>query len=65
MLHPSHDATAGRDLSTVVDTRPARAEIEPAALDVIRRRGAEILLTKARLAPQPRRDQGTATFAWG
>jgi RNA polymerase sigma factor (sigma-70 family) len=37
-------------LSTVVDTRPTRAEIEPAALDVIRRRGAEILATARRYA---------------
>jgi RNA polymerase sigma factor (sigma-70 family) len=41
-------------LSTAVDTsRPSRAEIEPAALDLIRRRGAEILSTARRYASTP------------
>jgi RNA polymerase sigma factor (sigma-70 family) len=38
-------------LSTVVDnSKPSRAEIEPAALDIIRRRGPEILATARRYA---------------
>src|SRR4051794_41916630 len=50
-LPRSHDAIAGGDLSTVVDnSKPSRAEIEPAALDVIRRRGPEILATARRYA---------------
>src|SRR4051794_16485387 len=39
--------------STAPRTRPTRAEIEPAALDVIRRRGAEILATARRYANTP------------
>ena len=39
--------------STEPRTRPTRAEIEPAALDVIRRRGAEILATARRYATTP------------
>ncbi len=38
-------------MSTLIDnSRPSRAEIEPAALDVIRRRGPEILATARRYA---------------
>src|SRR4051794_31098228 len=39
--------------STAPRTRPTRAAIEPAALDVIRRRGAEILATARRYAATP------------
>src|SRR3954452_11136494 len=39
--------------STAPRTRPTREEIEPAALDVIRRRGAEILATARRYAGTP------------
>ena len=41
-------------MSTAVDTsRPSRAEIEPAALELVRRRGAEILATARRYAVTP------------
>ncbi|MEA2426752.1 MAG: hypothetical protein QOF37_380 [Thermoleophilaceae bacterium] len=51
LLLGSHDAIAGGSLSTVVDNhRPSRAEIEPAALEVIRRRGGEIMSCARRYA---------------
>jgi RNA polymerase sigma factor (sigma-70 family) len=39
--------------TTAHPTRPTRAEIEPAALDLVRRRGAEILATARRYAATP------------
>jgi RNA polymerase sigma factor (sigma-70 family) len=40
-------------LSIAFDSRPSRADIEPVALDLIRRRGAEVLGTARRYAASP------------
>jgi RNA polymerase sigma factor (sigma-70 family) len=49
-------STAGAALSIAFDstpTRPSRDEIEPVALDLIRRRGDEVLTSAQRYAPTP------------
>jgi RNA polymerase sigma factor (sigma-70 family) len=53
-LLSADDATAGGTLSAAVDTsRPSRAEIEPAALELVRRHGAQIMATARRYAATP------------
>ena len=45
--------TAGAALSIAFDSRPSRAEIEPVALDLIQRRGSEVLGIARRYACSP------------
>jgi RNA polymerase sigma factor (sigma-70 family) len=62
-LHLADDAIGGGDLSTGVDSereerpsrsgRPSRGEIEPAALGLVRRHGAQIMATARRYALTP------------